>query len=535
MKNILPKFSILLVLYTCISVTQLTAKNYYVSALLGKSSNNGLSISTPRLTIQSAVGLTHPGDTVLVMDGVYKSTSGPVLNLTLANSGTSEKYITYMAYPGNLPKITASGNVWNAVSVNASYVILDGFDLEGNNANITYEAAFSSYQENVAGGTNWSKYANFNTNGISIGGPANESKLPIHVIIRNCKVHDFPGGGISSIQADYTTIENNLVYNNAWYMMYAGSGISILNPFDSDAVTTYKNIVRNNICHTNKTSIPWVSGQKLSDGNGIIIDVNVYPYDQSTVKDKPYKGRTLVENNVSINNGGSGIHSYLADHVDIVNNTACNNGTVVGYPDIFTNSCKDVNIINNIMYSRKGGKCNSAPTYVTEVYDYNIYYNGTVGKKGAHDLVADPQFVNLNLKLADGDFHLKSTSPAVNSGINSLYAVKDIEGRLRPVGAAIDRGAYEFDPATSITQFQLPGHSFHVYPNPAINWISIISKSGADITEVKLFSCSGGLEISEKKIHQNEGVIDISTLKSGIYILKIRNNESYESMKVIKL
>jgi len=536
MKKLLLKKSIHLIFCACIGSNSVVATNYYVSSLLGKSGNNGMSVTSPKLTIQSVAGLTHPGDTVMVMDGIYKSTSGQVLNLAPAHSGSSEKYITYKAYPGHKPKITASGNVWNAIQINASYIILDGLELEGNNANITYAEAFASYQENIAGGTNWTKYANFNTNGISIGGPATESKLPHHVVIRNCKVHDFPGGGISSIQADYTTIENNLVYNNAWYMMYAGSGISILNPYNSDEVTTYRNIVRNNICHTNKTTIPWVSGQRLSDGNGIIIDVNVTGYSGGpTASQVGYKGRTLVENNVSINNGGSGIHSYLADHVDIVNNTAFNNGTVVGYPDIFTNSCKDVNIINNIMYSRTGGKCNSAPGNATEVYDYNIYFNGTVAKKGAHDLVADPQFVNRNLDLLVGDFHLKKSSPAVDSGSTVLKAENDIEGRNRPVGASIDRGAYEFDPATSTAALKLPGSSFHVFPNPATDFVSIVSQTGDQIKRIEIYSLMGKMECSFGEIQSMVAGVNISSLSGGIYVLRIYSDLKNEELKIIKL
>jgi hypothetical protein len=532
MKNLLLVKSIQLIFCACIITNSVFATNYFVSSLLGKSGNNGLSVTTPKLTIQSVVNLTHPGDTVLVMDGIYKSTSGQVLNLLPANSGSSEKYITYKAYLGHQPKITASGNVWNAIQINASYIILDGLELEGNNANITYDAAYASYQDNINGGTDWARYANYNTNGISIGGPAKESKLPHHVVIRNCKVHDFPGGGISSIQADYTTIENNLVYNNAWYMMYAGSGISILNPYDSDEVTTYRNIVRNNFCHTNKTTIPWVSGQRLSDGNGIIIDVNQTAYTGGPTEGQLlYKGRTLVENNVSINNGGSGIHSYLANHVDIVNNTACNNGTVVGYPDIFTNNCNDVNIINNIMYSRKAGKCNSSPMHNTEIYDYNIYFNGTVAKKGAHDLLADPQFVNLNLDLLLGDFRLKKSSPAVDSGSSTLKTEKDIEGRNRPLGAAIDRGAYEFDPATSAAALHLPGSSFHVFPNPAINWISIVNQTDDQIKRVEIYSLQGKLEHSSGKATG----INISSLASGMYILRIYSDLKDEELKIIKL
>jgi hypothetical protein len=119
--------------------------------------------------------------------------------------------------------ILTSGNVWNAVSINASYIVFDGFELEGKNANITYATTFESYTNYLINVKDWARIANFNTNALTIGGPATESKFPHHFIIRNCKVHDFPGGGINAIQSDYVTIENNLVYNNAWYMMYAGS------------------------------------------------------------------------------------------------------------------------------------------------------------------------------------------------------------------------------------------------------------------------------------------------------------------------
>jgi hypothetical protein len=515
---------------------RLLATNFYVSATNGNNGNNGLTIVAPRQTIQSVVSLTAPGDTVFVMNGTYNSTYGPVLNLLPENSGSTGKYITYKAYLGHKPKITASGNVWNAVSINASYIVIDGFELEGNNANITYQQAFQSYQNYLNNIRDWAKIANFNTNGLSIGGPALDSKLPHHVTVKNCKIHDFPGGGLSSIQADYTTFENNLVYNNAWYMMYGGSGISILNPYDSDNTTIYRNIIRNNICHSNKTTIPWASQQKLSDGNGIILDVNVTGYSGGpTASQVGYKGRTLVENNLSINNGGSGIHTYKADHVDIVNNTAYHNGIVVGYPDIFTNNCNDVNIINNIMYSREGGQCNSKPKNATEVYDYNLYYNGTVGKMGTNDLVSDPQFVNLSLNLIDGDFRLKKGSPAIDSGTNTMKSAKDLDGRARPIGAVIDRGAYEFDPATFIGEFLAPEKLFRVYPSPASVQVSVVSKTGATIEKIELFDLSGRMHLSSFFGKKNEAVVDLKTLAEGIYLMRISGDNKSETMKIVKI
>ena len=508
---------------------QTYATNYYVSAS-GNNGNDGKTTASAFLTIQKASDLTVAGDTVFVMTGVYNSTSGTILNIT--RSGTANGYITYKALKGNTPKITASGNVWNAVSINGSYVIFEGFELIGNNANLTYEAAFQSYNDQVNGVSGAT--AIFNTNALTIGGPRDESKKPHHVTIRGCKVHDFPGGGINAIQTDYVTIENNMVYNNAWYMIYGGSGISILTPFNWDKTTGYKNIIRNNICNTNKTTIPWISQKRLSDGNGIIIDVNQQGYnEQSSATPSPnaYTGRTLVENNVSVNNGGSGIHTFKADHVDIINNTAYGNGTVVGYPDIFTNSCQDVNIINNIMYARNGGDCNSKPKNATEIYSHNIYFNGKVGFQGTNDIVIDPQFVNLSTDILLGNFNLKSTSPAIDQGNNTIgfFSPKDILGIARPQGSKPDRGAYEFNnaPVNIITSIaSLPViEKATIYPNPAKETLTIrLPDNHPQNSQIEILNCNG---TSVKKqilpIQSNE--VNIETLSAGLYIVVIYQNE----------
>ncbi|GGM90222.1 hypothetical protein GCM10010967_23960 [Dyadobacter beijingensis] len=439
------KLSILSLL-AILSLGELRAEKYYVSPA-GKDSNDGKSEARAFKTVQKGADVAGPGDTVFILSGTYDSKSGVLLNIQ--NSGTADAYITIKALPGHKPRFTASGNVWNAVSINGSYVVLDGIELAGNNANLTYEGAMAAYNHHLSGGKDYVSYAAFNTNAITIGGPKAESKFPHHVAVRNCRVHDFPGGGINAIQADYVTIEDNVVYNNAWYMMYAGSGISILTPFNSDRQTGYKNFIRNNVVSGNKTTVPWIQLKRLSDGNGIIIDVNQHAYHHQDAAapsaDEAYTGRTLVENNVSFNNGGSGIHSFKADHVDIINNTAYHNGTVMNYPDIFTNQCNDVSIINNIMYARDGGQCNSKPKNPTETYAFNVYFNGQVGYMGEGDIEADPQFIKPSTDRGSADFQLKSTSPAVNQGNKKAggFSAKDILGIARPRGAAPDRGAYE--------------------------------------------------------------------------------------------
>jgi parallel beta-helix repeat protein len=423
------------------TVVTAPAKRYYVSDASGSDANTGLSISSPFKTINAGQSAALPGDTVFIMNGSYV----PATTIQLQKSGTADGYITYKAYPGHTPRFSFSGSIWNAVSINGSYIVLEGIEFQGNNQNLTYNGALASYNDKQAGGTNNDLYATYNMNGISIGGPRTESRFPHHVVIRNCKIHDFPGGGLSAIQTDYVTFEGNTIYNNAWYMMYGGSGISILTPFDSDANTGYKNIVRNNICSNNRTTIPWIglTPARLSDGNGIIIDVNVRPY-SSTVTNKPYKGRTLVENNVCFNNGGSGIHAYDAAHIDIINNTTYHNAQVmVDYADLYANTCNDVKIMNNVVYAKPGGKCNSNNKNTNVTYDYNLYFNGSTAVKGPNDKVADPQFINGTVDRTTASFSLKSGSPAIDAGTKSLSPTNDIKGVARPKGGSVDCGAYE--------------------------------------------------------------------------------------------
>ena len=132
--------------------------------------------------------------------------------------------------------------------------------------------------------------------------------------------------------------------------MYATSGMSILCPYNSDGNEGYKIIIRNNTCYNNKTTIPWINTENLSDGNGIIIDINNKPYDGGVIEtNEAYRARTLVQNNVCYNNGGSGIHAFEANHVDIVNNTAYKNARVMTtYGNIYAADAEDVYILNNL-------------------------------------------------------------------------------------------------------------------------------------------------------------------------------------------
>lgn len=441
------KLNFLLSLILTFSLTNTFAVDYYVSALNGSDSNNGLNSTSAFRTIQKAADQTIPGDFVYIMDGVYSEAkvlySIHASVLYISRSGNENAYITYKNYPGHQPKISGINCRWNCVRIRANYIRFEGIELEGPNQNITYEEAREMYDYYITtppASRDWHLIGTMNTNGLSIGGDMVDNLPWHHIEVKNCVVHDFQGGGIGGSDFDYITIENNMVYNNSWYGMYATSGISVFHSRDFDSYTSsYKNFIRGNICYNNKTLIPWAGRDYLSDGNGIIIDDNRNTQVEGGI---PYNGKTLVENNVSYNNGGSGIHAYSSNNVDIINNTAYNNGTVVGYPEIYGQDGVNVNIYNNIMYARTGGACNSNANGTT--YDFNIYFNGPASRMGANDLVSDPKFVKPAFD-ETADFKLRNTSPAINSGTDATgkFSPVDINGIVRPVGTNPDRGAYE--------------------------------------------------------------------------------------------
>lgn len=458
---------------------------YYVSAT-GSDSNNGLSTSSAFATIQRAANLTNPGDTVYILDGTYT----PVDNegvVTITRSGTAAAYIIYAAYPGHQPRlyVPKTANAWNAVLIaGASYIKVEGLTIQGDNDNITYTEAYN----NRSGSS-----PTYNTNCILVRQNNTTNARPHHIEIRGNTVSKCPGGGIATEYVDYITIEDNVVHSNAWYAVYANSGISLFHSWNFDTTTGVKNIIRRNVSYNNEGFIPWVNTGSISDGNGIIVDDNKHTQDRG---EAAYTGRTLVENNLVFNNGGSGIHAYASAHVDIINNTAYLNSRspALDYGSIFANDSDDVFILNNISYVRSGERSNENFSNQNVTYDYNLYYNGLAPVVlGPNDRVADPVFVNPSTDPATANFRLAANSPAIDSGTSQKAPGADFAGTARPQNSAYDRGAYEFvgTPSPTATPAPTPAPStvLHV-ASITMDW-QRAGKNRQGIATVKVVDANG--------------------------------------------
>lgn len=404
---------------------QLSARDWYVTGK-GNDMNDGKTEQSARRTLQSVADEVNPGDIVYIGDGIYTSDEKEGV-LRIFRSGTEKAWITWRAIKGQYPVIRP--DKWCGIKVHGSYHIFDGLRVIGVNDSLALKYA-------IADTKNATPNPVFNTNGIFVEGrPMPADKKPHHVVVRNCEVAKCGGGGITGIECDYLTVEDCEVYDNAWYMRYAGSGITTLNPWAFDNKEGYHIIIQRNKVWNNRTLVPWEKIGKLSDGNGILLDVSnrdgqttTNPDGDAIVKQDTKKkinptdpkrpvwnNRSLVAHNISVFNGGSGIHCFRTAHVDIVNNTAYWNGTSVDYAEIFSNNSYDVTIRDNIMVPRPGGRVTDDFNNRDNVWQHNQYPRPQSVLTSPTDVVEEPLFVNAYRDLHKADFSLRG-------GFNGLGA-----------------------------------------------------------------------------------------------------------------
>lgn len=275
---------------------------YYVSNVSGSDNNAGTSSTAPLGSLQSGANKAVAGDTVIVLNGTYTgSPGGFVLNIT--HSGTASAPITFSAMPGVI--INSSGT-WAGIDISGSYIDVKGFEIVGDARSITLA------QAQAQNGSRSNPV--YNGDGISI--EQGSGGTPSHVTVENNIVHDEPAGGIVAFGGDYVSVLNNTVYGNANWSPGAYSGITVGFLTAADSSTGYHNFISGNVSHDNVEYIPFNQTGTITDGEGIILD---------SLNNSGYTGRTLISNNTTFNNGGSGIEAYNSNHVDLTGNASYNN------------------------------------------------------------------------------------------------------------------------------------------------------------------------------------------------------------------
>ena len=461
------------------SVNLIYSQELYVSQPLGSDSNSG-SESSPFKTINKAISESIPGTTILVMDGLYQNNNyGTGINGTSLNnspvvnfnqSGVIGSPITLKNLNGHSPKIQFDGAGGIKFPNGVNNIIVEGFEIEGPSASITYEQAIADREYKILVSEDDDDNTSYNHNyfsgkGIWGYGPHN------NIIIRNNVVYNTPGSGIRFNDSDYITIENNTVYNTTWWTSSASSAVVYAESISSegDNGSDIKMIMRGNIIYNNWNRIPFYVTQ-LPDNNGnvggnygtasqdyILDGQGLYV----TRSDPDYAGIFLFENNICVNNGKNGINFDHSDSASAIyrNNTLYFNGVhniiqmqehgellhvgnnkVAG---IKANGVLNATVVNNIIVTRDNEYSALAFNDITgtRLAVNNIFQNGTYAWPATVDnnlvnvdplFVSAPTTVNGLIDISITDFSLTSNSPAINAGNPNHTPLTDIIGNIRP-------------------------------------------------------------------------------------------------------
>ena len=158
----------------------------------------------------------------------------------------------------------------------------------------------------------------------------------------------------------------------------------------------------------------------------------------------------IIQNNIIANNYANGTGALIRCDGIIQNNTICNNNTDSGYGGLVM--CRGI-IYNCILWNNTSPQINDTPSsFSSSIPSYSNIQDGNTS--GTGNISLDPQFVDP----ANGDFHLKPTSPCIDAGMRIVNLLFDIEGNARGVkgtteqrgdGSNYDIGAYEYNPGKS--------------------------------------------------------------------------------------
>jgi len=196
--------------------------------------------------------------------------------------------------------------------------------------------------------------------------------------------------------SDSSTISNNTFIGNSYGVSFSGSPKILANLFKQN---TGAGLTGN--------ASALVLGDNLMVKNGLGVSVSI-----ST--------SLIMVNNTVTDNVGGGL--------------SCSVGGVV----------EVLNVYNNIVWGNGGTDVTLAGTGARKMFAYNNVHS----MSGVWDIAAN----NIDLAPAffdpvTGDYHLRGTSPCINSGTNGVPSLPsvDLDGNARTNAATVDIGAYEYD------------------------------------------------------------------------------------------
>jgi hypothetical protein len=531
-------YSLILVLIN----TSLSAKNYYIAPNGNDSTGDG-SITAPYASIMKAQQFVIGGDTVFARGGTYKIAQsqisqtfslGPYAAVNYLNkSGLSAlKRICYWAYPGEHPvfdfsNVKPAGYRVTAFYVTGSWIHFKGLEVIGVQVTITTHTQSECFRNegsnnifeqllmhdgmaigfyltkgannliiNCDAYRNWDYFSETGKGGNTDGFGCHPSKGGSGNIFRGCRSWFNSDDGYDCINAyESVTFENCWAFYNGYNTSFASEG----------------------------------------DGNGF----KAGGYGQAPVVSKlpsPIPSHT-VRFCMAYRNKANG---YYANHHVVTgssffNNTAYHNGTnynmlsqqitkntITGNDT--TLDCPGINHIlhNNISfrYSTQTETANLG----TCINTYNSFSPNSGITVTSTDFLSTDESLLVAPRQTDGSLpntsflKLKAGSNLIDKGMNLGFAY---------VGTAPDLGAFESNYPSYLINSR-DDHQQIFYPNP----VQQIMRFNATMSSIDIFDIQGNEILTAKNVNQ----LDVSILKQGMYIIRVKNTDNSISIqKFIKI
>ncbi len=407
------------------------AATYYVDQNHPQASDdNPGTEEAPWLTIQHAADVVQAGDTVLVKTGFYPERVIP------QNSGAAGQRITFRAQPRR------TVTMYGFYTVNADYLRIEGFQITTHESLVGWTERYgvfvrSDYVEVV------DNYL-YDLRAPAIQGYWHEPYPQAAYVAGNQVYRCQQGLGVTGYG---WIVEQNEVER----LFDHGGGDCDYSRFFGD-----DHLIRGNYFHGtdfDEIGSAHVDCFQTFDNNGefghdVTIEGNLcQDFHQGFMGEAHYYhdiSRITFKNNVFVHGGAWGLCVEDISYLTAIHNTFVDiqyHG--IGLRGDYANYAV---IKNNIFYDT--GSSYWFPEGSGSIGDYNLVYASQAPPvSGPHDLVGvDPRFVDL----AGDDFHLQSTSPAVDAGEALAEVDVDYDGTPRPQGSGWDIGAFEFLPAVTL-------------------------------------------------------------------------------------
>jgi hypothetical protein len=341
-----------------------------------------------------------PGDVVVFENGTYTDTNSDGAVMKIQGSGTSGQWVTFVSRSRWGARMWGNNNAAaeGIALAGADYVRVEGFEVYGV-GNVGNPRGSASGIDLYNGGKHSQIVGNHVHHVGRLCANAGNTNGQVGIYVQSGR----SGGSI--------IVENNLVHDIGRFF------------------------VGENGCGNTTTSLDHGMYLNGSTGGG------------------GGAGNITIRNNIFHDtHHGWGVQLYPGslDNIHVLNNTfaLCNenkNYTCIVLDALISNST----IKNNVFYNAQGGKTIEAQGFSGAI---TIGHNLTRGS-AMHDQGSTPTGMTLVANLLNSnpllvnpgvDFHLQSSSPAINTGENLASVPVDHDAASRPQGPSHDIGAYEF-------------------------------------------------------------------------------------------